>query len=28
VGGATTNFDADIILVDGTFVQFPEGAQR
>jgi len=28
VGGATTNFNADIILVDGTFVQFPEGAQR
>jgi type II secretion system protein G len=28
VGGATTNFDADIILVDGTFVQFPDGAQR
>ncbi|HEX7615677.1 MAG TPA: prepilin-type N-terminal cleavage/methylation domain-containing protein [Thermoanaerobaculia bacterium] len=28
VGGATTSFNADIILVDGTFVQFPEGAQR
>jgi type II secretion system protein G len=28
LGGATTNFNADIILVDGTFVQFPEGAQR
>jgi type II secretion system protein G len=27
-GGATTNFNADIILVDGAFVQFPEGAQR
>ncbi len=27
-GGATTTFNADIILVDGTFVQFPEGAQR
>ena len=26
--GATTNFNADIILVDGTFVQFPDGAQR
>lgn len=28
VGGATTNFNADIIFVDGTFVQFPDGAQR
>jgi general secretion pathway protein G len=28
VGGATTNFNADIILVDGTFVQFPDGAQK
>ncbi len=28
LGGATTNFNADIILVDGTFVQFPDGAQR
>ena len=28
LGGATTNFKADIILVDGTFVQFPDGAQR
>jgi type II secretion system protein G len=28
VGGATTNFNADIILVDGTFVQFPDGAQH
>jgi type II secretion system protein G len=27
-GGATTDFKADIILVDGTFVQFPDGAQR
>lgn len=26
--GVTTNFNADIILVDGTFVQFPEGAQK
>jgi general secretion pathway protein G len=26
--GATSDFNADIILVDGTFVQFPEGAQR
>jgi len=26
--GATTDFNADIILVDGAFVQFPEGAQR
>ncbi|HEX7527647.1 MAG TPA: prepilin-type N-terminal cleavage/methylation domain-containing protein [Thermoanaerobaculia bacterium] len=28
VGGATTNFNADIIIVDGTFVQFPDGAQQ
>jgi type II secretion system protein G len=28
LGGATTSFNADIILVDGTFVQFPEGIQR
>jgi type II secretion system protein G len=28
LGGATTNFNADIILVDGTFIQFPDGAQR
>ena len=28
IWGATTNFNADIILVDGTFVQFPEGAQK
>jgi hypothetical protein len=27
-GGATTNFNADIILVDGAFVQWPEGAQQ
>jgi general secretion pathway protein G len=27
-GGGTTDFNADIILVDGTFVQFPEGAQK
>ena len=26
--GPTTDFNADIILVDGTFVQFPEGAQK
>jgi len=26
--GVTTNFNADIILVDGTFVQFPDGAQK
>jgi type II secretion system protein G len=26
--GATTDFNADIILVDSTFVQFPEGAQK
>jgi general secretion pathway protein G len=28
VFGPTTDFNADIILVDGTFVQFPDGAQR
>jgi type II secretion system protein G len=28
VWGATTNFNADIILVDGAFVQYPEGAQH
>ena len=28
VGGATTNFNADIILVNGAFVQFPDGAQH
>jgi type II secretion system protein G len=27
-GGVTTNFNADIILVDGTFMQFPDGVQR
>jgi general secretion pathway protein G len=27
-GGATTNFNSDIILVDGMFVQFPDGAQK
>ena len=26
--GITTDFNADIILVDSTFVQFPEGAQK
>ena len=26
--GPTTDFNADIILVDGAFVQFPEGAQH
>ncbi len=26
--GPTTDFNADIILVDGAFVQFPDGAQR
>jgi type II secretion system protein G len=28
VWGATTSFNADIILIDGTFVQFPDGAQH
>jgi type II secretion system protein G len=28
VWGPTTDFNADIILVDGAFVQWPEGAQR
>jgi type II secretion system protein G len=28
VGGGTTDFNADIILVDGAFVQFPEGIQK
>jgi general secretion pathway protein G len=28
VGGGTTDFNADIILIDGTFVQFPDGAQK
>jgi type II secretion system protein G len=27
-GGGRTDFNADIILVDGAFVQFPEGAQK
>ena len=27
-GGATTSFNADIIFVNGTFAQFPEGVQR
>jgi hypothetical protein len=26
--GVTTNFNADIILFDGTFVQYPDGAQK
>lgn len=26
--GPTTNFEADIVLVSGTFVQWPEGSQR
>ena len=26
--GPTSDFNADIIIVDGTFVQYPEGAQR
>lgn len=26
--GPTTNFDADIIMVDGAFVQYPEGTQK
>ena len=28
VGGGTTDFRADIILINGAFVQFPEGAQK
>ncbi|MCM3877275.1 MAG: type II secretion system protein GspG [Thermoanaerobaculia bacterium] len=28
MGGSTTTFNSDIIFVDGTFVQFPEGVQR
>ncbi len=28
VWGITTNFNADIILVDGTFTQYPEGVQK
>jgi general secretion pathway protein G len=27
-GGATTNFDCDIIYSNGTFLQFPEGVQQ
>ena len=26
--GVTTNFNADIILIDGTFVQYPDGVQK
>src|SRR5512143_3204310 len=28
VWGTTTNFNADIILIDGAFTQYPEGAQK
>lgn len=28
VFGTTTNFSADIVLANGSFVQWPEGAQR
>lgn len=28
IWGVTTNFNDDIILVDGSFVQYPDGAQR
>ena len=28
VGGATTNFDCDIIYSNGTFLSFPEGVQQ
>jgi type II secretion system protein G len=28
VGGATTNFDCDIIYSNGTFIQYPEGVQQ
>src|SRR5271169_404353 len=28
IWGVTTSFNADIILVDGTFVQYPDGAQQ
>ena len=28
VGGATTNFDCDIIYSNGTFLQYPEGVQQ
>ena len=27
-GGATTNFDCDIIYSNGTFLQYPEGVQQ
>ncbi len=27
-GGATTNFDCDIVYSNGTFVQYPEGVQQ
>ncbi|HKR65373.1 MAG TPA: type II secretion system protein GspG [Thermoanaerobaculia bacterium] len=27
-GGATSNFNSDIVWVDGKFVQYPEGVQR
>ena len=26
-GGATTNFDCDIVYSNGSFIQFPEGMQ-
>lgn len=28
VGGKTTDFDSDIIFIDGAFVQWPEGQQQ
>jgi len=28
VGGATTNFDCDIVYSNGTFLQYPEGVQQ
>ena len=28
VGGATTNFDCDIVYGNGTFLQYPEGVQQ
>ena len=28
VGGATTNFDCDIVYSNGTFIQYPEGVQQ
>ena len=27
-GGATTNFDCDIVYSNGTFIQYPEGVQQ